>query len=75
MIGIGEGMGGVPTLEETYDPQSRHHVLQGSYPSEASVTRELNELVELLEEQQVEQFLVLDTLLILLMELTLHTLV
>jgi N-dimethylarginine dimethylaminohydrolase len=54
MIGIGEGMGGVPTLEETYDPQSRHHVLQGSYPSEASVTRELNELVELLEAHHVQ---------------------
>lgn len=54
MIGIGEGMGGVPALEETYDPQSRHHVLQGSYPSEADVTRELNDLVEILLNQGVQ---------------------
>ena len=54
MVGIGEGMGGVPVLEETYDPQSRHHVLQGSYPTEADVTRELNDLVEVLLIQGVQ---------------------
>jgi N-dimethylarginine dimethylaminohydrolase len=42
MVGIGEGMGPVPKLEATYDPQSRKHVQRGTYPLEADVTRELD---------------------------------
>jgi N-dimethylarginine dimethylaminohydrolase len=46
MIGIGTGMGKPPTLEETYDPLSRHHVLKGTYPTEQSVSQELNAFAE-----------------------------
>ncbi len=42
MIGIGTGMGEPPALEETYDPLSRHHVARGTYPSEQSVSEELD---------------------------------
>ena len=42
MVGIGNGMGPVPKLEETYDPQSRKHVQDGTYPLESDVTRELD---------------------------------
>lgn len=53
MVGIGLGMGGVPSLEETYDPKSREHVLAGTYPTEAAVTRELDGLAELLDREDV----------------------
>ena len=53
MVGIGQGMGGVPSLEETYDPKSREHVLAGTYPTEADVTRELDGLAELLDKEDV----------------------
>ena len=45
MVGIGDGMGPVPKLEETYDPQSRKHVQDGTYPLESDVTRELDAFV------------------------------
>ena len=32
MVGIGVGMGPSPRLADTYDPQSRKHVQQGTYP-------------------------------------------
>lgn len=53
MVGIGRGMGGVPALEETYDPKSREHVLAGTYPTESDVTRELDGLAELLDREDV----------------------
>lgn len=53
MVGIGHGMGGVPSIEETYDPKSREHVLAGTYPTEADVTRELDGLAELLDREDV----------------------
>ena len=48
MVGIGVGMGPVPKLEDTYDPQSRKHVAKGTYPREADVTRELDALADAL---------------------------
>ncbi|MFZ8835514.1 MAG: dimethylarginine dimethylaminohydrolase family protein [Flavobacteriales bacterium] len=53
MVGIGQGMGNPPSLDDTYDPQSRRHVLAGTFPSEFSVSEELAKLVELLESQGV----------------------
>lgn len=53
MVGIGRGMGGVPLLEETYDPKSREHVLAGTYPTEADVTRELDGLAALLDREDI----------------------
>ena len=44
MVGIGVGMGPAPQLADTYDPQSRKHVQQGTYPHESDVTRELDAL-------------------------------
>ena len=44
MVGIGLGMGPTPQLADTYDPQSRKHVQQGTYPHESDVTRELDAL-------------------------------
>ena len=49
MVGIGKGMGPAPSADETYDPKSLEHVLAGTYPSEASVTAELDGLAALLE--------------------------
>lgn len=49
MVGIGAGMGPAPALEETYDPQSRRHVAQGTYPTESDVTRELEGFAAVLE--------------------------
>lgn len=49
MVGIGTGMGPVPNLEDTYDPQSRKHVERGTYPRESDVARELDAFAAALE--------------------------
>ena len=54
MVGIGEGMGLAPTLAETYDPQSRLHVAQGTYPTEDAVAHELNCLAEQLTRKGIQ---------------------
>ena len=54
MVGIGEGMGLAPTLAETYDPQSRLHVAQGTYPTEDAVAHELNCLAALLTRNGIQ---------------------
>ena len=32
VLGIGNSLGSVPTANECYDPKSRFHVLNGTYP-------------------------------------------
>ncbi len=54
MVGIGEGMGLAPTLAETYDPQSRLHVAQGTYPAEDAVAYELNCLAKQLTRRGIQ---------------------
>ena len=54
MVGIGTGMGPAPKLADTYDPQSRKHVQQGTYPQEADVARELNDFATTLIERGVQ---------------------
>ena len=54
MVGIGAGMGPVPKLEDTYDPQSRKHVEQGTYPRESDVIRELDAFADALQAHAVQ---------------------
>ena len=56
MVGTGVGMGDAPKLEDTFDPQSRKHVLNGTYPTEVNVTRELDLLVKILKSHNVRVF-------------------
>jgi len=34
VLGIGCDSGDVPTIEECYDPKSKEHVLNGTYPKD-----------------------------------------
>lgn len=49
MVGTGVGMGPAPQLDETFDPQSRKHVIDGTYPSESNVVHELEHLASTFE--------------------------
>ncbi len=42
VLGIGNSLGSVPTANECYDPKSRFHVLNGTYPKEVDVISELD---------------------------------
>ena len=37
VLGIGNSLGSVPTANECYDPKSRFHVLNGTYPKEIDI--------------------------------------
>ena len=42
VLGIGNSLGSVPTANECYDPKSRFHVLNGTYPKEVDVISQLD---------------------------------
>lgn len=54
VVGIGEGLGGPPDLEATYDPKTREHVLAGTFPDEREVAEELNGLSRLFASLGIE---------------------
>lgn len=54
ILGLPDNFGGVPKLEECYDPKSKEHVLSGEFPSQNDVTNEMNEFLEVLENYNVE---------------------
>lgn len=53
VVGTAQSMGGIPTVEESYDPKSKEHILAGTFPLEADCADELDGLVRLLESQDV----------------------
>lgn len=54
VVGTGESMGGIPTLEEAYDPKSKEHILAGTFPEGDDVHRELNGLVTILQDHGIK---------------------
>ena len=42
VLGIGNSLGSVPTANECYDPKSRFHVLNGTYPKEVDIISQLD---------------------------------
>ena len=54
VVGTAQSMGGIPTVEESYDPKSKEHILAGTFPREADCARELEGLVRLLESHDVK---------------------
>lgn len=49
VLGTSTSMGGVPSLEEAYDPKSKEHIKAGTFPTEESVKAEIKEFQEVLE--------------------------
>ena len=45
ILGIAQSNGGVPKLDECYDPKSREHVQNGPFPEEAQVFHSNTNLV------------------------------
>ena len=48
VLGTAQSLGGVPKIEDTYDPKSREHVLDGTFPEETDLTKEIQEVEEAL---------------------------
>ena len=56
ILGIAQSNGGVPKLDECYDPKSREHVQNGTFPEEANLSDELNQFLNVLKKYNVSVF-------------------
>jgi N-dimethylarginine dimethylaminohydrolase len=56
ILGIAESLGPVPDPDHTYDPKSLEHVLNGTFPKEADLIKEMAEVEAILQKYGVEVF-------------------
>jgi hypothetical protein len=42
VLGIGSDFGGEPSLNNAYDPKSKEHISNGTFPFESDLIREMN---------------------------------
>jgi N-dimethylarginine dimethylaminohydrolase len=53
VVGTAQSMGGIPTVEESYDPKSKEHILAGTFPQEADCARELEGLGAVVDDRVI----------------------
>ncbi len=56
ILGTAESMGGVPKIEETYDPKSKEHILAGTFPKEKDLMEEMTQVSKVLEKHGVKVY-------------------
>ena len=56
VLGTAQDFGGVPSLDEAYDPKSKYHILNGTYPSEADLVEEMEGFADVLGKYDVEVY-------------------
>ena len=56
ILGIANSNGGVPKVEDCYDPKSREHVIAGTYPKEEDMIREMDAVATVLEKYNVKVY-------------------
>ena len=56
ILGIANSNGGIPKLEDCYDPKSIDHVLAGTYPKEQEMILEMDAVAQVFEKYDVQVF-------------------
>ncbi len=56
LLGTAESFGGIPKLEEAYDPKSKEHIKSGTYPEEKAMRREMQAFYEVLKKYDVRVY-------------------
>lgn len=56
ILGTAKSNGGIPRVEDCYDPKSREHVLAGTYPKEEDMILEMEAVASVLKKYDVEVF-------------------
>ena len=46
--------GGSPTLEEAYDPKSKEHIINGTFPQENDIKEELTHVVDIFNKYGID---------------------
>ena len=54
ILGIANDLGGIPSIQDVYDPHTRKHVLQKTFPKENQLISELNAFKKILEKYGVD---------------------
>lgn len=54
VLGIADDFGGTPTVDHTYDPKSKQHVLDGTFPQEVDLRREMENFRKVLVKHNIE---------------------
>ena len=49
VLGIGDDFGGCPVLSDAYDPKSKEHIINGTFPKEDDVIDELQQFSSILK--------------------------
>ena len=56
ILGIAIDFGGTPNFEDCYDPKSKAHVKEGTFPTNESCVKEMDALVDVFEKYDIEVF-------------------
>jgi N-dimethylarginine dimethylaminohydrolase len=56
VLGIADSFGGIPELVNCYDPKSKEHVLNGTFPEEPNIKIEINKFLNVLNKYDVKVF-------------------
>ncbi len=56
VLGRADSLGKQPTLEESYDPKSKQHILAGTYPKEADMVSEIEAVAKVFEKYNVKVY-------------------
>lgn len=56
VLGTAKSNGGIPTIEESYDPKSKEHILAGTYPTEEDMIMEMEAVAAVLHKYNVQVF-------------------
>ena len=56
VLGTALSLGPTPKLEDCYDPKSREHVLNNTYPNEEDLIQEMDEFFQVLKKYNVKVY-------------------
>lgn len=56
VLGIAKSTGGVPSLDEAYDPKSKQHIIAGTFPEDEALLPELAAFEKVLKKYDVEVY-------------------
>ena len=54
VVGIADDFGGVPDVKDCYDPKSRMHVINGTFPTQEDLCNEIEGFVDILKKYDVD---------------------
>lgn len=56
VLGVAFSNGKTPTISEAYDPKSKKHILEGTYPTESDMVEEIEEVAQIFKKHGVTLF-------------------